>query len=214
MALIAAVQISFAQEKTSEVRQPASEQMVRLRLASDLAAYGYQTYSASALVEAARILNEIPTRELTPESFEKGEGTADDKAQKAEFTVEQLLKDAREYADGDAALLAMADKVTVSSATRGSASGAISQSDCVNANSTDVYTIRFVGQQTAEVLVIGDGDTDLDLYIYDSNGNLIEKDDDYTDSCYCSWTPKWTGPFKVKIMNRGGVCNYYTLYTN
>ena len=69
-------------------------------------------------------------------------------------------------------------------------------------------------QYVLEVAVVGDGDTDLDLYIYDSNGNLIEKDDDYTDTCYCSWTPKWTGAFTIKIKNRGGVCNYYTLYTN
>ena len=141
LALVAAAQFTFAQEKTDDAKQPASELMTQLRLASDLARYGYETYSASALIEAARILNGVPTYELTPESFIKGEGTADGKAQKTEFSVEQLLKDARAYADG-------------------------------------------------------------------------KKHDDYTDTCYCSWTPKWTGAFTIKIKNRGGVCNYYTLYTN
>ena len=78
---------------------------------------------------------------------------------------------------------------------------------------TPTVPITIAGEE-AEVAGVGDGDTDLDLYIYDSNGNLIEKDDDYTDTCYCSWTPKWTGAFTIKIKNRGGVCNYYTLYTN
>ena len=191
LALVAAAQFTFAQEKTDDAKQPASELMTQLRLASDLARYGYETYSASALIEAARILNGVPTYELTPESFIKGEGTADGKAQKTEFSVEQLLKDARAYADGNAV-----------------------HEDCVYANCTDNYTIRFIAGEEAEVAVVGDGDTDLDLYIYDSNGNLIEKDDDYTDTCYCSWTPKWTGAFTIKIKNRGGVCNYYTLYTN
>ena len=109
LALVAAAQFTFAQEKTDDAKQPASELMTQLRLASDLARYGYETYSASALIEAARILNGVPTYELTPESFIKGEGTADGKAQKTEFSVEQLLKDARAYADGNATLLALAD---------------------------------------------------------------------------------------------------------
>lgn len=215
LALIAAAQLSFAQEKSSEAQKPASEQMTQLRLSADLAKYGYETYSASALIEAARILAAVPTHELTPEAFAKGEGVDDNKAPKAEFTVEQLLKDARKYARGNATLLALADQVKVDNGTsRGRVGGAAEHDDCVRANSTDTYTIRFIGGEEAEVAVIGDGDTDLDLYIYDSNGNLIEKDDDYTDRCYCSWTPKWTGSFSIKIMNRGGVCNYYTLYTN
>ncbi|MDE6139610.1 MAG: hypothetical protein K2F95_01490 [Alistipes sp.] len=215
LAFIAAAQFTFAQEKTDDAQQPASEQMAQLRLAADLAKYGYETYSASALIEAARILSGVPTHELTPESLVKGEGAADDKAQKAEFSVEQLLEDGRKYADGDATLLALADQVKVDNGvSRGRVEGSTVHADCVNANATDTYTLRFIGGELAEVAVIGDGDTDLDLYIYDSNGNLIEKDDDYTDRCYCSWTPKWTGAFSVKIKNRGGVCNYYTLYTN
>ena len=72
LALVAAAQFTFAQEKTDDAKQPASELMTQLRLASDLARYGYETYSASALIEAARILNGVPTYELTPESFING----------------------------------------------------------------------------------------------------------------------------------------------
>ena len=60
----------------------------------------------------------------------------------------------------------------------------------------------------------GDGDTDLDLYVYDSNGNLIVKDNDYTDDCYVRWYRKWTGRFIVKIVNRGPVYNRYVIVTN
>jgi hypothetical protein len=83
-----------------------------------------------------------------------------------------------------------------------------------NANSSVTYEVAFRGGEQARVVVDGDGDTDLDLYIYDENGNLITKDDDNTDYCICTWTPKWTGKFTIRIVNRGNVYNEYTLRTN
>jgi hypothetical protein len=84
----------------------------------------------------------------------------------------------------------------------------------VNARATDVYTIDFRGGEAARVTVRGDGDTDLDLYVYDEFGNLITKDDDNTDYCVASWTPRFTGPFTVRVVNRGGVYNQYRITTN
>ncbi|HEX4613099.1 MAG TPA: hypothetical protein VH092_33230 [Urbifossiella sp.] len=84
----------------------------------------------------------------------------------------------------------------------------------VNARATDVYTIEFRGGETARITVAGDGDTDLDLYIYDENGNLVAKDDDNTDYCVATWTPRWTGKFTVRVVNRGGVYNQYRITTN
>ena len=45
-------------------------------------------------------------------------------------------------------------------------------------------------------------------------GRTITKDDDNTDYCICTWTPKWTGKFTIKVVNRGGVYNVYDLETN
>ena len=83
--------------------------------------------------------------------------------------------------------------------------------DKVLANHTDTWTYTFRANSQARVTVDGDGDTDLDLYIYDENDNLITKDDDGTDYCVCTWTPRWTGQFKIKIVNRGNVYNRYRL---
>ena len=94
------------------------------------------------------------------------------------------------------------------------ASSVSTHTDIVKARHTDTYNVYFVGGVEAEVAVIGDGDTDLDLYIYDENGNLIVSDTDSTDDCYVSWTPKWSGYFKIKIKNLGYVSNCYTLLTN
>jgi hypothetical protein len=84
----------------------------------------------------------------------------------------------------------------------------------VKARTTDVYNISFRGGETARIVVDGDGDTDLDLYVYDQNGNLIAKDDDNTDYCVVSWTPRFTGPFTIRVVNRGTVWNEYKITTN
>ena len=86
-----------------------------------------------------------------------------------------------------------------------------SHTDIVKANHTDNYRIYFYRGEEAEVLVIGDGDTDLDLYVYDDNGNLVASDTDFSDNCYVSWTPRRSGYFTVKIKNLGNVPNCYLL---
>ncbi len=72
----------------------------------------------------------------------------------------------------------------------------------------------FEGCETVQVFLAGDHDTDLDLYVFDEDGNLIASDTDATDTCFVSWTPKWTGCFTVVVRNRGGVYNRYTIGTN
>ena len=84
----------------------------------------------------------------------------------------------------------------------------------VKAEATDAYVVQFEAGQSAEVAIVGDGDTDLDLYIYDENGNLVASDLGSTDSAYVSWTPKWTGAFRIEVKNRGSVYNEYAIVTN
>ena len=87
--------------------------------------------------------------------------------------------------------------------------------DTVLAFDTDVFYVWFDGGRTARVVVNGDGDTDLDLYIYDAYGNLIAMDaDDYGDYCIASWWPRWTGLFRIEVVNYGRVYNNYRIHTN
>jgi hypothetical protein len=76
---------------------------------------------------------------------------------------------------------------------------------------TDNWPICLSARDATTVLVVGDGDTDLDLYVYDENGYLIDSDTDATDRCIVSWTPRWDGCFMVKVVNRGRVYNAYSL---
>lgn len=79
---------------------------------------------------------------------------------------------------------------------------------------THTYSIVFEKGVDAEIIVNGDGSTDLDCTVYDSNGNLIDSDVGPTDLCVLSWTPKWKGKFTLKVRNGGGEPNEYTVKTN
>ena len=99
-------------------------------------------------------------------------------------------------------------------ATAGAVGGSKYADERVNANDEDYYYIEFRGGREAWVTVEGDGDTDLDLYVYDEDGDLVAYDDDFTDYCIAEWTPRRTQEFEIRIVNRGDVYNEYELETN
>ena len=205
-------------ETKPELNGESSESLEAIRLANDLLRYGYANKSTLALVDALQIFSENPTQKLnvTREGSVVEESNMDGKKGKVSFDYETVLADAKKFAAGDPNLLALIENIDAEAkgAHRGSVNGPSRHYDAVNANSTDTYQISFIANELAEILVSGDGDTDLDLYVYDSNGNLIAKDDDYTDDCYVRWVPAWTGRFSVKIVNRGSVYNRYVVVTN
>lgn len=86
--------------------------------------------------------------------------------------------------------------------------------DVVRGYSTDVYHMTFVGREWEVLAVSGDGSTDIDLYVYDENNNLVAKDDDNSDDCLVRFIPRWTGNFTIKVVNRGRYANRYTLASN
>ena len=81
----------------------------------------------------------------------------------------------------------------------------------IKAGETHTFRAAFYGGELASVLVLGDGDTDLDVYVYDAAGKPVAVDDDYTDACFVEWKPRWTGTFTIKVVNRGRVYNDYSI---
>jgi hypothetical protein len=110
------------------------------------------------------------------------------------------------------AALVLTLSAAASLAQAGPIRGNVYQNDRANAHSTVTYNEVFVGGSAAFVRVVGDGDTDLDLFVYDENGNLIVSDTDYSDQPYVTFTPAWTGPFRIVVQNRGNVYNDYTIW--
>ena len=88
--------------------------------------------------------------------------------------------------------------------------GLVVRRDRVLPNYTDTWTLRCYGDEITQVTINGDGSTDLDLYVYDENGNLICKDEGYSDDCVASFRPFWTQTMTIKVVNRGGRTNRYS----
>ena len=208
----------FAQEEKTVVDQPVSPEMTALQTAANLAKYGYATYSPTALIEAARIFGTTKVQEADFKKVKESEATGEEKEQKVSFTPSQLLADAKKYAGKDKTILALVkkteDELATVVTTRGAVGGPKYSEDKVYAKDYVTYDCKFWANELAEVIVVGDGDNDLDLYVYDEKGNLIASDTDYTDQCICRWVPAWTGTFTIKILNRGAVYSRYAIATN
>lgn len=205
-------------EEKPEVKGETSESLAAVKLANQILRYGYENKSTLALLDALHIFSENPTQafKASKEGEAVDESKTDGKKAKVLFDYESVLADAKAFADGDPNLLALIDNIDAEAkgAQRGNINGPSRDYAAVNGNSCIDYTASFVANELAEVLVSGDGDTDLDLYVYDSNGNPIASDTDYSDDCYVRWVPAWTGRYTIRIVNRGPVYNRFVILTN
>lgn len=201
------------EQKAEKTPIPADASM--LQVAGRLVKYGYDKGEALPLIQAVEIFQSVGGNQYSGTKESEGTAATDDtkEASKVSYDINQLIADATELADGNANLLALIDGLK-NSQSRGATSNYDVHTDIVKAHDTDIYKIRFRGGEEAIVVVSGDGDTDLDLYVYDANGNLVDSDTDYTDDCVAVWTPRWTGTFTIKIVNRGNVYNRYRLAVN
>lgn len=225
LALLLVTSVSFAQDSSdqgpngliSDGKAVESPAMNMVETAADLAAYGLSERDPVALVSAARILI-MQNTEASNATRESGGpvDTSEKNRPDVEFSPEGLLGAARQMADGSEALTQLIDDAeSMMGQLRGREPGPGRFSGRVSARSTDVYNLgNFRGGEPAEVRVRGDGDTDLDCYIYDENGNRIDSDTDMTDYCILRWHPRWTGPFRLYIRNLGSVWNGYYGATN
>ena len=191
-----------------------SETSAQIELAGNLVDYGYANNDALALIQAVKIYQKL---NLAPgldweKSQEKANAKEPAKEGRGEFSIAKLLDDATKFADGDKTILALIKECKKE--TRSPEGGPLYGTDRVYSHSSISYTCTLKGGEITNIELKGDGDTDLDLYIYDENGNLIVSDTGYTDRCYVRWCPRWTGNFLVRVVNRGGVYNNFTIATN
>lgn len=194
--------------------------------ARQLAEFGRAQEDPTILLGAARTLQLIGEREPDGEVVGEGQVSEDVKPAQAQTTekpddagsettdlVAELLDEARFLARGDETLLARADTIA-ESASRGSVTGPGVYDVRVESRSYRNIRERFRGGELAEVGLRGDGDTDLDLFVYDGNGSEICRSTTYSDREFCRWTPAWTGNFTIRVENYGGVYNRAEVYVN
>ena len=211
-------------EKNVDVPAEQVEAVQAAALASNLVDYGLQNEDPASLVTAARILAQygVQTSPATEENDEDVDAGADKERRDVPFTAEGLLDAARQMSGGSDAISAqiadvesMMNEMDEGNATRGNIFGARSTYDRVLANDTDIWRLgQFTADEYARLIVDGDGDTDLDCFIVDSDGDIVDRDVDYTDYCLLGWTPPYQQSYRLYIRNLGSVWNAYRLAHN
>jgi len=99
-------------------------------------------------------------------------------------------------------------------ASAGAVSGPQSGTDRLGAQQRIYYDVMFRANEFSQIVVRGDGSSDLDLYVYDEQGNLICSDQDGTDICKVSFQAYFTTTFRIYVVNAGNRSNSYQIETN
>jgi hypothetical protein len=220
---LAAIPVMAQEKATDKKREPnqgeksgdgtaATNPVSMLATAERLASYGDEKKDPLALILAARMKQEVGESPVKREKENKGEKGEPPKSPKRDTSVQGLLERAKKLAQGRKDIVALADEVA-KSGTRGAEGGPKVNRTVVLSKVTDVYRIRFRGGQLAEVAIAGDGDSDLDLYVYDEFGNLMCRAVSRSDHELCQWFPRRDALFTIRVLNLG-VANYYGLATN
>ena len=187
----------------------------QINLASQLIRYGYQTKSAVSLILAVQLFRNIEAeyKTIVATKVEVSSSQENDSQKKAKmsFDEKQIIEDATVFASGNANILNLLKDLQTK--TRGTSPGKYLDRqvyDCVNAGSTDVWKVRLRGAERVYVYIMGDGDTDLDAFVYDLDGNLVA-DDSWYDGEPINFIPRRTGEYSIRIKNLGKVYNCYTM---
>ncbi len=188
-------------------------------LASQLYSYGVEAQDPLAVIMALRIaVNRAGepvelVSDTEPATRTGGEAASDASGDDALPTEEAMVAMARNLAADNDAYQNLIDEI-LSNKTRGAVGGPQYAKGQVRPGLDEYYWVTFRGNELAEVGLDGGGDNDLDLYIYDQNGNLVCESAVQGDVEYCSWYPRWTGPFKILVSNYANRVNTYYLLTN
>jgi hypothetical protein len=213
---------ALAQDQTGENRDvtaaaPAGGGVEQMALAQTLYANGVARGDALTVLAAARLALAVQVEDAPAEAeqapiagAEPGETTGPDTAPP---DAAAMLAMARELAGGDETILALIEDAEAEGA-RGRIGGAIRRLSRLPGGYSDVHRVPYYGGVLAELAIVGDGSSNLDVLVTDENRNTICYDVSRSDKVYCSWVPRWNGYFTVLVENRGRSRNSYYLMTN
>ena len=217
---------AFSQSDEKKFGEEQSQSKKTITLATELKNYGLSNNNPIFLISAAQILidNPIDKKQVADKIEDKG-GTTTNATKKEtediELNAKALLGKAKSMAGKDKEVLAMVAKVETNlqnkktnQATTKGATYYNGYYQTFKVYKTKWVYITFTGGELAEIVFIGDGDTDVDFYVYDEDGNFLDKDVDYTDEAGWSWYPRYTQQYRFKMVNRGNVYNKVTVITN
>ncbi len=190
--------------------------VAQIALAHRLYAQGIERRDALDVTTAARLARAVklsplasPKTSEAPENPGQGSGEL---GAPGPVTIPGMLAAARALSGNDEALLTLLDRAEAE-APDGSVTAAIAE-NALAAGGRDVWTIPFFGGSLAEVAIVGDGDTNLDLTIADETGAIVCLAAGPEDVAYCDWVPARNGSFTITVTNLGAVENTYQILRN
>jgi len=185
-----------------------------LAMAQDLYTLGMASKDALTVLTAAKLAGSVDIKAVERKKDTRGSALAGE-AEGKDLPVDAatMMVAAKELAGEDEVLAGLVEDAMVE-AGRGRVGGASSTLSRLSAGQTDTWEVPFYGDSYAELAVVGDGDSNLDVLVSDENGNTICYDVSWSDKIYCDFVPSWNGYFYVTVQNNGSTRNSYYLLTN
>lgn len=203
-------------DPAKRVMSPRTDAVAQAALADQVARHADRGKDVLAMIAAARLLGQVPPRAIKHELRTEGKPKPDDGKGPAgasrDTTLAGLLARAKQYAGGRNDLNGIIDEVAKGVKKR--EDGPARMVSRIGDGVTDVFTITFNANEPVMVAITGEGVSDLDLSVEDQAGNRICSATGPGDDEICRWTPRWTGPFRIRVRNLGTVYNEYRLWSN
>jgi hypothetical protein len=187
--------------------QGLSPEMRAQELAARLALWGDREHDAFALITAAQISlrsGARPSAAVARAQF-SSPGVRSD-------AVPALLARARSYAANRPDLIALI--TDLESGSRGAQQGPFRERVLAPVGAIQSLVVTFVQGVQATFGIAGEPDADLELEIVDERGQAVCTDRSRGDRKHCSWTPKTTGEYRVRVRNHGDRANEFAFFHN
>ena len=190
------------------VNTPAARGVTQILTAAELAAWGRDRGDAGALIMAARLLAEVPVRQA--------EGDGDD--ERPFLTAASLLDEAAAMAGDNAGVVDAIDRLRdpltrgVRSSTFGT--GPVQTVKSLQARERWAFDVEARGGEILRVAAIGDGDTNIDLFVSDASGAVVCQDGFGDHYPVCTVSPRAGGQMRIDVVNRGSVWTKVQVLSN
>lgn len=167
-----------------------------------------------AMLTAARLAGAVDLNPVSRDAETSGTATADQPdAHKAPLDSATMLAATRALTAEDDTLIALLAEAETANTLIRAGSANVSQ-HTLPAGQSDSFKLPFDGEVLAEIAIVGDSDSNLDLTVTDAAGHMICADADPSDIANCAFAAAETGYFTATVQNHGPGMNSYLLLSN
>lgn len=188
-----------------------------LALGQDLFAYGLAQEDPVMVLSAAKITGSVFIEDVARNTQTRPGATpgSDDStpADPAVTTAAQMYQIAYDLAEGDDYLQGLIEDASVEG-SRGRVGGATRTLNRLQAGYVDMVRLEFEGGILAELAILGNDGSNLDLKVIDEKGKTICQEQGASDKLYCAWTPTQDGVFFAEVENVSSKRKSYYVLTN